>query len=388
MLSGHHSRFAFVDFLRLLFLLGCVQEEIFFATHPELLLLRFFQQRLSVNETCAMSGAMKFSRYAGYGDSFTCLLNSSSSSSSESKNRSLTLRETEEEDIIMKEKRKASDVSDAVLSSSLSSSCSLPSSRLGAFLRSKLGDLQGVENVDCRPLFVSFLSPSCSSLTQDRREEEGEDVQEEKGRRGRRNEEEKEKRVVQSIELCTLITGLDAQRYAGVGSAGGGQALLPFHQYEVFQMLREINKVISALTFSPEEDEKYEVYIHQNYCHRFDQLHQKYMNSTSRCRFSSSPSSASSRSSSDGDAASLARSSCEKRQQEKEKEQGRDEEEEEHAERSVDSEETRRLKRPFVTGKKKSFVDSQELSCRLLYSFLPSLLQLDVLFLVLLFELL
>ncbi|PHJ20640.1 poly(adp-ribose) glycohydrolase [Cystoisospora suis] len=342
---------------------GCVQEEIFFATHPELLLLRFFQQRLSVNETCAMSGAMRFSRYSGYGESFTCLLNSSSSSSSSSptsprsssdtKHRSLTLMEDED---TMKEKmkQKGNDVSEAVRFSSLSS---LSSACLGSFLRSRLGDLQGVENVDCRPLFISFL-PSSSSLnstptTQDRREEEREDVQEKERRERRRDEEEGEeeeenKRVVKSVEVCTLITGLDAQRYAGVGSAGGGHALLPFHQYEVFQMLREINKGISALTFSPGEDSKYEVYIHQNYCQRFDQLHQKYLNLKPHSR-SSSSSPSQWLSSSHGDSVALSRSTHEKRQQEKEKEEERDKEEEE-TQLSVDSEKKRRLKRPFVTG--------------------------------------
>ncbi|KAF6016901.1 PARG [Bugula neritina] len=50
--------------------MGCVQEEIQFLTHPELLISRLFTQQLDDNEVLIMKGAEKYSNYKGYGDSF------------------------------------------------------------------------------------------------------------------------------------------------------------------------------------------------------------------------------------------------------------------------------------------------------------------------------
>lgn len=49
---------------------GCVQEEIRFVINPELIVSRLFTERLNNGEALIMTGAERFSRYKGYGDTF------------------------------------------------------------------------------------------------------------------------------------------------------------------------------------------------------------------------------------------------------------------------------------------------------------------------------
>jgi len=50
---------------------GCVQEEIRFVICPELLLSRLFTEVMDANECLIITGAERFSNYAGYADTFT-----------------------------------------------------------------------------------------------------------------------------------------------------------------------------------------------------------------------------------------------------------------------------------------------------------------------------
>ncbi|PFH37805.1 poly(ADP-ribose) glycohydrolase [Besnoitia besnoiti] len=289
---------------------GCVQEEIFFATHPELLLLCLFQQRLSVNESCAMAGAMKFSRYAGYAETFTCLLNAPPQPRAAC--AGAEPQHTEKASPSSASSRARTPVAQpswpwrsgaAPSESPLSSSAGGSSSGAGAvgsggereahearerdvlLLDSGDAEVQGVEDVDARPLLVRLGSAVSArevggaEKTRDADAGKG-DPSERSGvkfegeyakarkqgdgvERGRGRALDAALRRVVGVEVCTLLTALDAQRYAGVGSAGGGEALMPSRQFEVPQMLREVNKVIAALSLSWEEDAKYAVYLNQ-----------------------------------------------------------------------------------------------------------------------------
>ena len=61
---------------------GALQEEVFFAVAPELLLLRPLSQHLRLGEAAHASGCLRFSAYRGYAGSFRCLLNKQKGSSS------------------------------------------------------------------------------------------------------------------------------------------------------------------------------------------------------------------------------------------------------------------------------------------------------------------
>lgn len=49
---------------------GCLQEEIRFVICPELIAARFFTDALQMHEALIITGAERFSRYSGYGDTF------------------------------------------------------------------------------------------------------------------------------------------------------------------------------------------------------------------------------------------------------------------------------------------------------------------------------
>nr|PIM05478.1 poly(ADP-ribose) glycohydrolase [Toxoplasma gondii COUG] len=286
---------------------GCVQEEIFFATHPELLLLRLFQQRLAINESCAMSGAMQFSRYSGYADSFTCLFNSTQPHSLEKQHPSCVVSPLRipQPTWPWRTSPHSSSLSPASLSSPRADEpCgsqghdgeTAPVARErtrddeaeATLLEGDSEETQGVEDVDARPLLVflhagNFTEPpgrGTQKNTEGKQEQEetlddGEGRDSDSGKKDRDNRDNSDvggetqrmrsdrglpKRVV-GIEVCSFLTALDAQRYAGVAGAGGGEALMPSRQFEAPQMLREVNKVIAALSLSPEEDAKYTAYL-------------------------------------------------------------------------------------------------------------------------------
>ncbi len=50
---------------------GCVQEEIMFATHPELLVTILLCEKLSENESLVFVGFKKFHKHKGYSDTTT-----------------------------------------------------------------------------------------------------------------------------------------------------------------------------------------------------------------------------------------------------------------------------------------------------------------------------
>lgn len=50
---------------------GCVQEEIRFVICPELIVSRLFTEELSDGEALIVLGVERFSKYEGYGDTFT-----------------------------------------------------------------------------------------------------------------------------------------------------------------------------------------------------------------------------------------------------------------------------------------------------------------------------
>lgn len=50
---------------------GCVQEEIRFVICPELIVSRLFTEELNDGEALVVMGVERFSKYEGYGDSFT-----------------------------------------------------------------------------------------------------------------------------------------------------------------------------------------------------------------------------------------------------------------------------------------------------------------------------
>ncbi|XP_026194114.1 uncharacterized protein LOC34623054 [Cyclospora cayetanensis] len=54
---------------------GCLQEEVFFALCPELLLLRPLSQHLSAKEAAHCRGSLRFSNFSGYARTFRCRLN-------------------------------------------------------------------------------------------------------------------------------------------------------------------------------------------------------------------------------------------------------------------------------------------------------------------------
>ncbi|CBZ52721.1 hypothetical protein NCLIV_025100 [Neospora caninum Liverpool] len=260
---------------------GCVQEEIFFATHPELLLLRLFQQRLAVNESCAMSGAMKFSRHSGYAESFTCLLNSHAPSSAA---RGPAVLQTQNSESALDARIPQPDWPWRVsVAASHSGGGQCAEERSGRERESALdadAEIQGVEDVDARPLLV-FLKPWEAAETPDRAAENTANERENAGDKGERRESEggekasdrgdidgRRRRVrsrlsggVVGLEVCATLTALDAQRYAGVAGACGGEALMPGRQFEAPQMLREVNKVVAALSLSSAEDDKYAAYL-------------------------------------------------------------------------------------------------------------------------------
>lgn len=52
---------------------GCLQEEIKFITHPELLLAKLFPGAMRDNEAIIVTGALQYVRYSGYGETFQFL---------------------------------------------------------------------------------------------------------------------------------------------------------------------------------------------------------------------------------------------------------------------------------------------------------------------------
>jgi poly(ADP-ribose) glycohydrolase len=51
---------------------GCLQEEIKFITHPELLLSKLFAGPMRDNEAIIVTGALQYIRHSGYADNFEC----------------------------------------------------------------------------------------------------------------------------------------------------------------------------------------------------------------------------------------------------------------------------------------------------------------------------
>ena len=56
-----------IFYFQVTFIKGCVQEEIIFAVHPELLVSCFFCEAMHDNEAIIIVGAEAFTQFTGYG---------------------------------------------------------------------------------------------------------------------------------------------------------------------------------------------------------------------------------------------------------------------------------------------------------------------------------